>query len=142
MAVQSNRQKPTGGRISIGALVLLAGLLVLPSTACLQVARSSNRFWVFGYVAVISGITFWVYWRDKRRAVAGEWTTPESVLHLAEVLGGWAAAFLARRTIRHKISKTSYQATFWLIVTLHEVVALDFLRDWQISHAVIKLLQR
>ena len=64
------------------------------------------------------------------------------MLHLAELLGGWPAAFVAQRALRHKISKTSYQATFWLIVALHQGVALDFLWDWQISHTLIRLLPR
>ena len=110
--------------------------------ACTHLARQLDPRLIIGYVAMISGITFWVYWLDKRRAVAGEWRTRELVLHLAEVLGGWPAAFLAQRTFRHKISKTSFQVTFWLIVTLHEAVALDFMGDWQLSNTVIRFLQR
>ena len=95
-----------------------------------------------GYAVVISGITFWLYWSDKRKAVGGEWRTPESVLHLAEILGGWPAAFLAQRALRHKISKTSYQATFWLIVVLHQAVALDSVTGWKMSQEIIRLMQR
>lgn len=123
-------------------LVLLAGLLVVPSMACAQLARRQDPRWIVGYVVVVSGITFWAYWRDKRKAVGGEWRTPESVLHLAEILGGWPAAFLAQRAFRHKISKASYQATFWLIVVLHQVVALDSLNGWKMSQMIIRHLQR
>ena len=110
--------------------------------ACAQLARRQDPRWIVGYAVVISGITFWLYLSDKRKAVGGEWRTPESVLHLAEILGGWPAAFLAQRAFRHKISKTSYQATFWLIVVLHQAVALDSVTGWKMSQEIIRLMQR
>ncbi|MEO6052997.1 MAG: DUF1294 domain-containing protein [Chthoniobacterales bacterium] len=122
--------------------ILLIGLLVAPSLACLRLAHSFDPRFVFGYVIAISCLTFWIYWHDKRRAQTGGWRTPESTLHLLELLGGWPAAFIAQRTFRHKISKTRYQVVFWIIVMLNEMIAIDFLCDWHFSKEAIKLLQR
>ncbi|HSH15989.1 MAG TPA: DUF1294 domain-containing protein [Verrucomicrobiae bacterium] len=49
----------------------------------------------------------------------------EANLHLLELLGGWPAALLAQRRLRHKCSKGSYQFMFWLIVLGHQFVAGD-----------------
>lgn len=70
--------------------------------------------------AVLSFATFVAYALDKRAAVGRRRRrTPENVLHLLELLGGWPGALLAQRTIRHKNAKVSYQIVFWLIVALH-----------------------
>ena len=134
--------QPSGGSVSFLALVLLAGLLVVPSMACTLLANRLDPRLIVGHVLFISGITLWAYWRDKRNAVGGAWRTPESALHLAEFLGGWPAAFLAQRAFRHKISKTGYQATYWLIVLLHQAVALDALNGWKVSKVIVQHLQR
>jgi len=74
---------------------------------------------------VMSLLTFFLYWRDKRQAQGDGWRTPEKVLHGAEFLGGWPGAFLAQQVFRHKTRKVSYQLVFWLIVLLHELVWFD-----------------
>lgn len=56
---------------------------------------------------------------DKRSAEKGEWRTPEWKLHSLELLGGFLGSFAAQRICRHKIKKTSYQITFWIIVFSH-----------------------
>ncbi len=126
-------------RLTTFAVLLLIALLVLPAWASLRLARSFDPRFIFGYALVVSSVTFWLYWHDKRRAEADGWRTPESTLHLAEFLGGWPAAFLAQRTLRHKISKTRYQVTFWAIVTAHEAASFDFLAGWYYTKAAIGL---
>ena len=123
-------------------MILLVALLLFPSLASLRLARSFDPRFIFGYLISISGLTFWLYWHDKRRAEADGWRTPESTLHLAELLGGWPAAFLAQRAFRHKISKTSYQIAFWTIVAVHEAASFDFLSEWHYSQAAIRLLRQ
>ncbi|EQM71840.1 hypothetical protein L682_29370 [Aquipseudomonas alcaligenes OT 69] len=81
------------------------------------------------YLAM-SLVCFIAYWRDKRFAVAGAQRTPESRLHLYELLGGWPGGLLAQRLIRHKNRKLSYQVKFWLIVALH----LGVLGWWLLGH--------
>lgn len=93
------------------------------------------------YLAGVSIATLVVYGHDKRRAQAGGWRTPESTLHLLEIAGGWPAAFLAQRFLRHKISKTSYQLMFGAIVLLHQITAADFLLGWRLIPAVLALVR-
>lgn len=114
-------------RISIPVLFLFAALLALPSLAGYRWAKSFDPRLLLGYVVVISTITLGLYWHDKRRAVTGGRRTPEFALHAVELLGGWPAAFLAQRLLRHKNSKPRYQLVFWIIVGLHEVTALGLL---------------
>lgn len=121
-------------------MLLLAALLLLPLLVCLRLASSFHPLLIAGYVFAASALTFGLYWHDKRRAQADGWRTPESTLHLAELLGGWPAAFVAQRVFRHKISKTSYQIMFWMIVVLHEAASFDFLSDWRCSQAALNLL--
>lgn len=69
---------------------------------------------------VMSVVTFITMWRDKRAAVAGSnRRTPESTLHLIELLGGWPGTLAAQRLVRHKTRKTRYLISLWLIIALH-----------------------
>lgn len=92
--------------LAIGALVLGLGLTafgVLP-----------NLLGV--WLLVINVVTFGVYAVDKSAAQQGAWRTKETTLHILSLLGGWPAALLAQRHLRHKSSKQSFQAVFWLTV--------------------------
>jgi uncharacterized membrane protein YsdA (DUF1294 family) len=142
MDARFQQQRQRRSSISLVTLLLFVALLLFPSLAGLRLTRSFDARFMFGYLVAISGLTFWLYWNDKRRAKTDSWRTPESTLHLAELLGGWPAAFLAQRTFRHKISKTSYQVVFWMIVALHEAVSFDLLSEWHYSQAAIRLLQQ
>ncbi|HSH09917.1 MAG TPA: DUF1294 domain-containing protein [Oceanipulchritudo sp.] len=115
--------------------LLLIALMIFPATALVR-AGGDNR-WIFGYAALISVVTYFVYAWDKRRARAGEWRVAEARLHLLEILGGWPGAFVAQRRLRHKCSKGSYQFVFWLIVIGYQFAAIDALMGWQISGAVV-----
>jgi uncharacterized membrane protein YsdA (DUF1294 family) len=140
--VKTRFQKQRQKHPCIVNVILLVALLVFPSLASIRLARSFDPRLIFGYLAAVSGLTFWLYWRDKRRAESDGWRTPESTLHLAELLGGWPAAFLAQRTFRHKISKTSYQLAYWTIVAFHESVSFDFVSEWHYSKAAIRLFRQ
>ena len=94
-----------------------------------------------GYAVVVNLIAYWAYARDKARARAGEWRISEATLHWWELIGGWPAAFLAQRRLRHKCVKRSYQAVFWLIVLGYQYAALDFLNDWRIARSLANTLQ-
>lgn len=74
-----------------------------------------------------SVLAFGLYWHDKRSAMRRDWRTPEARLHLVELLGGWPGALLAQQLLRHKTRKLSFQLVFWGIVTVHQVVWLDYL---------------
>lgn len=129
--------KPGKGLMGASARMLLGILLVLPLLAIL---RLPFPWWMgAGGMLVVSAITYAMYAHDKKRAVSNEWRVPENTLHLAEMLGGWPGAFLAQRRLRHKCSKPTYQAVFWLIVLLHQAAALDVMTDHRLSKAVVRL---
>jgi uncharacterized membrane protein YsdA (DUF1294 family) len=96
---------------------------------------------VLGIYGVLSVVCFIAYYRDKRKAIQGQWRTPESTLHLLELLGGWPGGLLAQLVLRHKIRKVSYQATFWLIVFLHGLLWADLRLDHRMSRAALGLIR-
>lgn len=64
----------------------------------------------------INFVTFALYAADKAAAKRGGWRTPEAHLHLLALVGGWPAAAYAQRYFRHKTSKETFRATYWLTV--------------------------
>ena len=70
----------------------------------------------YGIISVASAAC---YAQDKRRAERGEWRTPESVLHVLDLLGGWPGGLLAQRVFRHKTRKLSFQMIFWICAAAH-----------------------
>ena len=129
-----------GIQISIGSFFLLALLLVLPAIAVKKFAPDLKMF--AAWFSTISIFTFVAYYFDKKRAISGRWRVPEAHLHLLELLGGWPAAFLSQRCLRHKTSKKSYKFIFWLIVLLHQYIALDSLQHWKFTKAAISFTRQ
>jgi uncharacterized membrane protein YsdA (DUF1294 family) len=123
------------------AITGLSLLLVVPVYALSRFAALVDWRVLAGAALALSLVTFFAHRSDKRRAEAGEWRIPESTLHIAELVGGWPGAFLAQRTFRHKTSKTSYQVVFWIIVLLHQIVAVDSLVDWRFTKDVLQLIK-
>lgn len=119
-----------GGRFRLWHFALLAGLVALPAFAVVRVAGPELGRWMGGWCLAASVFTFLAYWQDKRLARAKTWRTPETTLHLLELLGGWPGAFLAQRRLRHKSSKGTYQFVFVLIIGLYQFLAIDALRGW------------
>ena len=117
-------------------VVFFTAFLILPAMAVWRVAQQVDWRVVLLYLFTISMATAVLYRYDKRAAQTGGWRTPETVLHLAEIGGGWAAAYVAQQLFRHKTSKLGYKAIFWSIGFLHQFFALDFLLDWRISRGV------
>jgi uncharacterized membrane protein YsdA (DUF1294 family) len=108
---------------SIRAFLKLIPLLVLPFIANLKLALAP---WMLPAAMLPMSVAAWVLYRDdKKRAVAGRWRVTETELHGLELFGGWPGAFLAQQKYRHKTRKFSYQAIFWSIVFLHQLLALD-----------------
>lgn len=122
----------TGSRLRLIHLLGLSLLLALPSAAIWRLGWTLNAQWLCIWTAIASVGTFALYARDKRRAQRDGERTPENVLHLLEIIGGWPGAFLAQQSLRHKSSKVSYQVSFWLIVALYQFAALDSLLGWRI----------
>jgi len=119
----------------VHCLVLMV-LLIAPGIAIYQLRGAIAPTLAVAIVLAISGAAFVGQWIDKRKAGSGEWRTPENILHLFELLGGWPGAYLAQRSFRHKTAKLSYQIVFWLIVAGYEAVAVDFLLGWKLAQAL------
>ena len=122
-------------------LFLLLVLLVIPALALMRLAPAIDWRILVAVPVALSFFTWLAYWHDKRRAEAGGWRVPEVTLHFCELVGGWPGAFWARRQFRHKTGKVSYQIVFWVIVLLHEFVALDFLLGWKITRHLLHLFK-
>ncbi|MFA0927708.1 DUF1294 domain-containing protein [Pseudomonas syringae pv. tagetis] len=78
-------------------------------------------------LTVMSLLAFVLYRHDKRQAANGGQRTPENVLHVTELLGGWPGALLAQQVFRHKTRKVSFQIVFWMIVLVHQALWIDWL---------------
>ena len=121
------------------ALLQLAPLLVLPLLANLKLPFA---VWMLPAAMLPTSVAAWMMYRDdKKRALTGSWRVTETELHGLELFGGWPGAFLAQRKFRHKTRKLSYQAIFWSIVFLHQLLALDMVLDhrlWQEAAAFWK----
>jgi uncharacterized membrane protein YsdA (DUF1294 family)/cold shock CspA family protein len=68
---------------------------------------------------VASGVACCMYYFDKTAARRGGQRTPENMLHLASLLGGWPGALLAQQRFRHKTAKRSFQMVFWATVVIN-----------------------
>ena len=124
--------------VSLVGLCFLGALLVLPAYAWRQMGWEIWK--LAAYVGALSLITYAAYASDKRKARKEAWRTPEVLLHLLELAGGWPGAWVAQRRLRHKCSKTSYQFEFWLIICIHQFVAFDSLQHWNYSQMVKQVL--
>jgi uncharacterized membrane protein YsdA (DUF1294 family) len=67
----------------------------------------------------LSLATFLIYAWDKSAAKAGRSRTPEMLLHLFGLAGGWPGALLAQQWLRHKSRKREFQAVFRVTVVLN-----------------------
>lgn len=119
--------------------VAVALLLVAPALALPALAEWLSPWWLALCALTTSTLATLNLWLDKRFAVASRSRVPEATLHLFELTGGWPGSFLAQRLFRHKISKRAYQLVFWLIVLLHQLLALDLIFDGFLSHGLRQL---
>ena len=133
-------QKASGPRITLARVFALVVLLILPALAVRRFAP--DILYVSIYFLGISAATWFAYAHDKNRAKTGGWRVSESQLHLLEMIGGWPAAFMAQRWLRHKSLKGSYRFMFWLIVLLHQFIAFDSLQKWRFSSQILNWLGR
>jgi uncharacterized membrane protein YsdA (DUF1294 family) len=114
---------------------------VLPAIALSRLAPSIDWWLLAGVPVVVSLLTYFAYRSDKKRAQTGEWRVSEATLHLMELTGGWPGALLAQRKYRHKTATLSFQVAFWLIVLIHQCIALDFLLHWRLTEGLVQLIK-
>lgn len=71
----------------------------------------------------LSAVSYLMYRADKSAAQASRRRTPETSLHLADLLGGWPGALVAQQQLRHKTVKQPFQTLFWGTVILNLIAA-------------------
>ena len=96
-------------QIAITYLVLVAVSVLF--------AESSKALLV--WYLVIGIVTFFVYAKDKRAAINGNWRVPEKTLHAFSVAGGWLGALIAQDKLRHKTQKQPFRAIYWVTVAMN-----------------------
>lgn len=129
-----------GGRITPLDIILLCGLLALPIYSLTRAGAELR--WISAYLVGIGAITYWRYAVDKQKARAKTWRISETTLHFFELIGGWPAAWLAQKRLRHKCSKSSYQFTFRLIILIWQFLAFDSLQDWNWLRQILAWIER
>ena len=80
--------------------------------------------------AVASVACFILYALDKSAARQGRRRTPERTLLLLGLAGGWPGALAAQQLLRHKSSKLSFLAKFWLTVLLNLAALVALQAGW------------
>ncbi len=79
------------------------------------------------YVAIMSAITFTLYYLDKKRSLEGGYRISRKTLLLMSFLGGAAGGYLAMNIFRHKTRIWYFNVVNILSIVLHIAVALAFL---------------
>jgi len=80
--------------------------------------------------AIASAVCFIAYALDKSAARKGRRRTPERTLLLLGLAGGWPGGLAAQQLLRHKSSKTSFLAKFWLTVMVNLAVLVALQAGW------------
>jgi uncharacterized membrane protein YsdA (DUF1294 family) len=78
--------------------------------------RTTTALAIAALLALINIITYALFGIDKRRARAGRRRIRERTLLLWSAAGGWPAAFLAMRTLRHKTIDRAFRRRYWGVV--------------------------
>ena len=102
------------------AFVLSASFLLVLAAIAL---RGILPFQFFLFYTGMSIITFLVYAMDKSSARQDGQRTPENMLHMLALLGGWPGALYAQQLLRHKSVKQPFRSVFWLTIALN-IIAL------------------
>lgn len=137
----SRTTAPRGQSGILSTLVPPTLLIALPAYAIAH--HSATLDWRYPAItcATMSVISFLAYRADKRRAEAGHRRVPETMLHLADLLGGWPGGLVAQHRFRHKTAKGSFQVPFWITVLVYQYVALDSLRGASLTTGALRSLR-
>jgi len=122
-ASQTTGAKASDGKFGPALILVFAlGLCGLIATGRLPVIVA------IVYV-LMSLVALFAYAQDKRAAIDGQRRTPEDLLHLVALCGGWPGALLGQRWFRHKSKKAAFRQVFWFTV-IANVAALG----WYAGH--------
>lgn len=120
--VMRDTARPTPQRVApprLGSLLRLvaAALIVIAAVAATQQGLAPS--WVLLGYLMLGAVSIVLYWIDKRAAEAGRWRITEKSLHFADLIGGIAGGLTAQALLRHKVRKTEFAVSSWLIATIH-----------------------
>ena len=76
------------------------------------------------YYLIMNILTFFIYRKDKMKAIRRQWRIPESVLLTLAVLGGCFGAFIAMRVYRHKIHYARFSMGVPALILIHGCLGL------------------
>ena len=138
VAFAGERDDVSRGRERSGLPVLVVSAFVLALLAGVWTGKLPVAILLLYGVA--SAMAFVAYAWDKSAARQGQWRTPESTLHLYALIGGWPGAFMAQRLLRHKSSKSEFQAVYWTTVVIN-CMALGWLLTGGHLHGVDQELE-
>lgn len=102
----------TGARSIIAAAGFLGAIAILVLVGKIPAL-------IFGSYLGVSVLTFIAYAFDKSAARNNRWRTKETTLHMLALAGGWPGALFAQQLFRHKSTKHSFRAAFWLTVAIN-----------------------
>lgn len=96
----------------------------LPLAVFLALYALASLAWdmtqLVGAAYLVTSLTCFVaYAMDRSAAKARTWRTPERMLLVLGLVGGWPGALLAQQWLRHKSSKPSFLWKFHLTVALN-----------------------
>ncbi|CAH7224524.1 conserved membrane hypothetical protein [Vibrio chagasii] len=101
----------------LSSSIQIATTYLVLVAASMLFAESSKV--LLAWYLVIGVVTFFVYAKDKRAAINGNWRVPEKTLHIFSVAGGWFGALIAQDKLRHKTQKQPFRAIYWLTVVIN-----------------------
>jgi uncharacterized membrane protein YsdA (DUF1294 family)/cold shock CspA family protein len=75
-------------------------------------------------VGVMTTVSFVSYAFDKAAARNDRQRIPEGTLHFLDTIGGWPGGAFAQQWLRHKSSKRSFLAIYWVTVAINVIGAV------------------
>ena len=108
--------KPQQNTKGVTAIIITTFFFLLLAVSVLEHKISPVIFIVY---LILSLLTYFTYLNDKSAAAIGTWRTPEKILHLLALAGGWPGALIAQQRFRHKTKKKSFRFIFWVTIVLN-----------------------
>ena len=85
---------------------------------------------IFGYAIMINTVTAFLFWTDKRAAIANDSRVPELKLLFCASIGGSVGVHWARAKFRHKTKKQPFSLILLAIQIVHLGLAGGALFLW------------
>ena len=109
--------RPTSPVLGAVAIVAFTAIYIL-----VDLTWGPVPLWVLLLYVGVSAITFGSYAIDKSAARLKQRRVAETSLILLGMFGGWPGAIVAQQVLRHKTTKVSFRAVFWMSVLLNVFV--------------------